>query len=720
MANIKGTQGDDQISGTYGADQIQGDAGNDGIGGGGGSDTLFGGDGQDWINGNAGYDLIYGDAGNDRLFGDEGNDTLSGGAGADTLTGGQGDDLYMLGTDADTVVEQADGGIDEVQVGDNMSGTDYYGQPYHYGAYSLVGTNIENLTATGFKWFKGTGNAKDNVIKGSIGGNWINADAGNDTVILSQGYAYSESEVRLGTGNDVLTVGAAHAGYVEVHAGDGNDQLTFGKGIGVAHAGSGDDTVWGGTASDMISDGAGADKVSGGAGHDVLATSLDWYPTSIVDGYYVPNYDVSVAADDGAVDWKWGGEGNDSIAGNAGDFLIGGVGDDSYHIRQDADTTVVEFAGGGTDTVVILGKAHTLDVDIENLRFTYETKNADTGSLNMGGGFYPAQYSHLPGETGAHGIGHAGHNRLEGWADRDTLEGLEGDDTLLGGNGADSLLGGEGNDLIEAGLGHGDVGDGGAGHDSLSAYDDATLRGGTGDDTIEGFDFPDFFSYVKSLDGAGGDGDDALHGASGWDLLAGDAGNDTVSGDEGNDTLAGGSENDLLEGGTGQDRMQGDDGADTLQGGEGGDTLTGGIGTDSLDGGASDDELQGGAGADTLQGGEGNDLLWGGVGPDQMLGGAGADTFRFQAGESGTGAKAMDHVLDFVRGQDVLDFQDFATPLSLSAGAVANAVWQKVMGDGTLKLFVDHTGDAKADMAIAVHFGDGLLPGAIGAGDFLF
>ena len=51
----------------------------------------------------------------ETLTGDELRDMIDGGAGADTMEGGDGDDTYVVDQAGETIVEAADGGIDEVQ-----------------------------------------------------------------------------------------------------------------------------------------------------------------------------------------------------------------------------------------------------------------------------------------------------------------------------------------------------------------------------------------------------------------------------------------------------------------------------------------------------------------------------------------------------------------------------------------------------------------------------
>ncbi|MBD0270340.1 MAG: calcium-binding protein [Acetobacteraceae bacterium] len=226
----------------------------------------------------------------------------------------------------------------------------------------------------------------------------------------------------------------------------------------------------------------------------------------------------------------------------------------------------------------------------------------------------------------------------------------------------------------------------------------------------------------------------ALFGQGGNDTLSGGAGNDTLSGGDGADTLLGGADDDSLLGGAGDDALEGGEGRDTLDGGSGRDGMAGGAGDDryvvdqsndlvveaagggfdtvsastnytlsaevedlvlagaaaingagnglanrltgngannALFGQGGDDTLSGGAGGDTLQGGDGDDVLLGGAGADTLNGGAGRDSFRY-----------------------------------------ANAA----EGGDTIQLF--NTTDDTIEVS-AAGFGNGLTPGALGAGQFV-
>src|SRR5688572_14256086 len=80
-----------------------------------------------------GADTINGFGGDDIIFADDGDDTLNGGVGADQMTGGLGNDTYIVDNAADTIVEDAGGGIDTVKSAITFT----------------LGANVEKLTLTG-------------------------------------------------------------------------------------------------------------------------------------------------------------------------------------------------------------------------------------------------------------------------------------------------------------------------------------------------------------------------------------------------------------------------------------------------------------------------------------------------------------------------------------------------------------------------------------------
>ena len=200
MAELTGTDLNDNLEGTIDTDTLRGGAGNDFLNGRGGGDVLDGGEGRDtadyrtsWtavtanlgnntafggfatgdsfisienIFGSAFDDTLTGDAranilsglsGDDRLNGGEGNDRLNGGAGADMLNGGDGEDTadyrYSWSTDGVSVSLDGSAGRNGAADGDIL-------------------TNIENI------W----GSAHGDTLSGDAGNNILSGFDGNDTL----------------------------------------------------------------------------------------------------------------------------------------------------------------------------------------------------------------------------------------------------------------------------------------------------------------------------------------------------------------------------------------------------------------------------------------------------------------------------------------------------------------------------------------------------------
>jgi Ca2+-binding RTX toxin-like protein len=106
----------------------------------------------------------------------------------------------------DLIVELANEGIDRVTA--SIS-------------YSLVGTEIENLTLTGTANLSGTGNAYNNYLTGNAGANTLAGGDGNDTLSGGEG---ADSQVG-GLGNDTYIVDNA-GDVIDESVASGNDTVT--------------------------------------------------------------------------------------------------------------------------------------------------------------------------------------------------------------------------------------------------------------------------------------------------------------------------------------------------------------------------------------------------------------------------------------------------------------------------------------------------------------
>jgi serralysin len=254
------------------------------------SDDLYGGDGADWLVGQGGDDRLFGQEGADQLVGEDGNDWLNGGSGNDGLTGGNGNDTYIVDRLGDQVIEDTHAGRDTVFT--SLS------------SYTL-GESVENLTYTGRRNFKGTGNTLANVITGNRGNDTLDGGVGADTLIGADGNdTYIVDSLRevvsetANAGNDTVRTSTAHytlGANVEnlVHTGH---SAFLGSGNSLDNSitgGVGNDTLKGGIGNDRLAGRGGADIISGGSGPDTFVyttiadstskrqdTILDFSPTA--------------------------------------------------------------------------------------------------------------------------------------------------------------------------------------------------------------------------------------------------------------------------------------------------------------------------------------------------------------------------------------------------------------------------------------------------------
>lgn len=568
-----------------------------------GADVFSAPDNQDWIiTGLGGADILAGAGGNDSISGDVGNDTLS---------GGDGNDSFLIG--AGHGFDSIDGGLgyDVLKaLTDNVT----------MGISSLSG--IEEITANGFSGVTVSGDASDNVFDFSTvlltGIGQILGGSGNDTII---GNALAANVINGGSGNDIMVGGAAddifyvskNAGFDSFDGGLGNDaiiaaeegtKISFGAITNV-------ETISGaaffstqiiGTSADDLMDfsaitlqniadidgGDGNDTMKGNAGDNILSGG---------DG-------------DDIID---GGAGNDTLAGGKGhDVLNGGAGDDSFMISGGAD---IYKGGSGYDALYATQNGATLQLDkgllsgIEEISangffgVTISAANAAGSTIDLRRIFVADDdFASINGGNGADTIfGSKTYDYIFAGLGDDIVNGFLGDDELHGGGGLDNLMGGNGYDVLFGDAGN-DILNGGA--------QDDILWGGAGDDM--------FIAGANS-------GYDEYHGESGIDTLVAEVGQKIIRATkiDGIETVAwDGSRLATIQGGFGGEifdftsvnlvgisGIKGGDGNDIIHGSSLGDVLNGEVGVDTLSGGLGDDIVTGDADFDFLTGGLGNDVF---------------------------------------------------------------------------------------------------------------
>ncbi|UFW78748.1 M10 family metallopeptidase [Rhizobium sp. SU303] len=709
-------------------------------------DLYFAGSGNSTGVGNSLDNIITGGTGDDTLSGGAGNDTLSGDWGDDSLAGGIGYDIYVVYGDGDTVIENADEGIDTVKT---------------YLASYTLSANVENLINFGRTAFTGTGNNLNNTITGGAVIDILSGGAGDDTL---DGGAGADRLIG-GTGNDTYIVDNASDVVTEV-ANEGIDTVrttlasyTLGSDVenltymgAVAFTGTGNDlanTIRGAAGADTLDGKAGADILIGGAGDDtyivdnladvvterpnegadLVKTTLSSYAlTNNVEKLTFIGTGDFAGTGNGLANTINGSAGNDTLDGGAGnDVLDGGAGNDIY-VLDSASDVIKEAVSAGTDEIRTALAAYSIAalVNVENLTYT--------GSANFTG---------------------------TGNAFANTITGGGGNDLLNGGGGADTLIGGAGSDIYI--VDHvGDI--------VTEAADEGadTVRTALASYTL-GSDLENL-TYIGTVafTGTGNDLANTIRGAAGADTLDGKAGADSLIGGAGNDTyivddvgdvvteglnagtdliktalsiytLASNVEN-LLYTGSASFTGTGNTLVNTITGGAGNDLLDGGAGNDTLDGGAGNDiyvvdsasdvikeavsagtdEIRtalaaysiaalvnvenltytgsanftgtGNAFANTITGGGGNDLLNGGGGADTLIGGAGSDIYIVDhVGDIVT--EAADAGNDTVRttlasytlGSDVENLTNIGTAAFTGTGNTLNNILTGGAGVDTLK-----------------------------------
>ncbi|MHA3738380.1 calcium-binding protein [Pseudomonas sp. Eth.TT006] len=545
MAVVNGTSDADVLLGTDGNDELHGLESDDQLLASAGSDVLDGGDGFDTVNYygmSSGLSVEFG-AGSATVTGADGkvdtlvsvekvvgsfyNDTLTTSVAGVTLDGSGGDDVYNVNAEGVTLIEENNGGYDELRTSLNTIKLDPF---------------IEKLTFTGTGNFKGYGNASDNEIVAGAGNDWLWGGAGADHFVGGDGYdtvSYTDSL------EGVRVLDFANFDGLSIAYGD-----SF-TGIEAIQGSNFDDVVY------LLDN---TMTVDGADGYDTVSYRHSWDGVNIDVGSRAAAPGVTLSN----VEHVIGSSFADHLTANvSGVTLEGGSGDDVYTLNS-VGVSIKEIDGymGGTDQLYTSLASMHMDPFIENMTYTGTADftgygNDEVNTIVSGAGndvlLGGAGGDHFEGGAGIDIVSYddstEGLNASLSWGPQsgialyDTyidIEGLRGsqyndslqgnweDNVLEGGAGDDQIIGGDGNDHIYGGLT--------SGLDKAGQSD--TLAGGAGDDVIVAAS-NDLFTWASGDDGNdtitlgrgvafGGEGNDVLTATGSNYILNGDGGNDLL------------------------------------------------------------------------------------------------------------------------------------------------------------------------------------------------
>ena len=585
---------------------------------------------------------------------------IIGNSGINTLRGKAGNDTYIIQNSSEVIIEDADEGIDSVQI-TNL-------------AYTLS-ANVENLTILGTYHVAAYGNASDNFIQGNSGNNTIRGFAGNDILYggagndtiygddgddILNGEAGTDS-LRGGTGDDtyILDVAStvienADEGTDIVYAGitytlvNNVENLVLTGAAAINGTGNNlDNILVGNNQANTLNGLLGADAMYGEDGNDIYVVDnlgdtvteeedkgVDLVQSSVsfTLGAHVENLTLTGAA---AID----GTGNDLdniIIGNTGDnVLTGGAGNDTYTVQNVGDV-VIENEDEGID-LVQASVSFTLGAHVENLTLT--------------------------GAAAISGTGNDLDNIIIGNTGVNTLTGGAGNDRYVVQNATDAVIEylDEGIDIVESTVTY----TLGANIENLQLLG-ATIINGVG----------------NSLDNiiTGNAANNVLYGGAGNDILYGGAGNDTLYGEDGDDILNGEAGTDSLRGGNGNDTYIIDVASTVVESASEGDdtviasityTLTANVENLVLVGAAAINGT-GNASDNTITGNDMNNILSGAAGADTMIGGAGDDTYIVD-NVGDVVVEIMNNGLDQVQASVSYTLSDHVENITLTGTAGINA-----------------------------------------------
>mmetsp|Transcript_23599 Transcript_23599/g.41783 ORF Transcript_23599/g.41783 Transcript_23599/m.41783 type:complete len:575 (-) Transcript_23599:4320-6044(-) len=348
-----------------------------------------------------------------------------------------------------------------------------------------------------------------------------------------------------------------------------------------------------------------------------------------------------------------GGAGDDVMQGGGGeDTMLGNEGDDLMQGRGQ-DDTVQGFSGSDWvdgndgDDFVRGGSGDDVVIGGEGADAIFGRNDDDLliGGEFTGSPFTTEQLGQLRDGVALEDLVSAD-NQIVDDGDADTLDGGNGDDFMLFGGG-DSATGGTGNDSFAVFSDPADDANGAATIEDYNANDDAVLL---------------YFQTQEASEAAditvADDGDDAVVSVDGEEIarVVGAAGQLTA--DDVEIALANGEtevEPEITNGTDDGETIRVGESDDIVNGGGGDDDIFGGFGDDTLNGDGGADIIQGEAGFDRINGNANNDLLQGRGGNDSLSGNSGEDWVDGNDGDDLVNGGTQDDTVIGGMGEDVIN-----------------------------------------------------------------
>src|SRR5436305_3581842 len=540
MANIVGTELDDNLTGTAANDTISGLGGRDHLYGGAGNDTLLGGAGDDSMHGDAGADTMFGGAGNDDYFVDDVNDVIS--------------ETTQPGVD--------DGGTDRV-----YSTVSYTLSPFLERLVLLE--SAVAISATGNAQVNSiVGNSNANIISGGGGKDTLTGGLGADTFVFGPANAANTVSITDFAAEDQFGITASDYGLSQ-----GSGLVDNGAGVLVL------DPAWFATVSGTQGTVAGHGQFL----YNSTTGSVMWDPdgsgaaagialATLQKGAVVSASNFAISGGNNSTPVVGNISINDvTIAeGNSGtkvaSFTVtrsGGTAafDLTYATADSSATAGIDYVSQPSGTVSFaagdLTKTISVTINGDTTVEADETYFVNLLSATNGGTFTRSQGIGTITNDDAAGnniVGTELDDNLTGTAANDMISGLGGRDHLYGGAGNDTLFGGAGDDAL-----HGD-----AGAD--------TMFGGAGNDDYYVDDVNDVVSETTTPGVDDGGTKDRVYSTVSYTLspfierlvLLESAVAISATGNAQNNAIVGNSNANIISGGGGKDTLTGGLGADTF------------------------------------------------------------------------------------------------------------------------------------------------------------